>query len=353
MQGGGVRAKSERAGRLRLSPSLLLRESDGAAPRGVLLFCATGQVGVPTMRAGEICVLRCRHDYAYGVRGDPPDIPARATLDFVVRMVSCGGLTPAARKEQARLDSEAERLAAMRLEREQAAKEREEAKRKKEAAKAAVAERLANKGKKGGKGGKGSKKQREKEEKERKAKEAAAKAAAAAEEPEDDGDAPGSFFATRPRATAAEEEEQAQAGGSEKAKGDETLPLEAAKLTTALLAVSNSREALAAALAACKAPGGLGCDHPKAAAALLRALSRWAQSPPEGVSPTSLAAVVKALYDHDGLDEDAILAFVDAQADDSEVGRMLRPLATWLREADEESDEDEDEDEGGWEALAG
>ena len=46
--------------------------------------------GVATMRKGEVAVLFCRHDYAYGELGSPPKIPARATLRFEVELLSWG-----------------------------------------------------------------------------------------------------------------------------------------------------------------------------------------------------------------------------------------------------------------------
>lgn len=42
--------------------------------------------GVATMKIGERCILRCRHDYAYGEAGSPPKIPGGATLDFDVEL---------------------------------------------------------------------------------------------------------------------------------------------------------------------------------------------------------------------------------------------------------------------------
>jgi FKBP-type peptidyl-prolyl cis-trans isomerase 2 len=42
--------------------------------------------GVATMRIGERAILRCLPEYAYGVRGSPPTIPANATLNFEVEL---------------------------------------------------------------------------------------------------------------------------------------------------------------------------------------------------------------------------------------------------------------------------
>lgn len=55
------------------------------------LIWLTGQVikawdiGVATMKIGEICQLICKPEYAYGAAGSPPKIPPNATLVFQVR----------------------------------------------------------------------------------------------------------------------------------------------------------------------------------------------------------------------------------------------------------------------------
>ncbi|EDV29300.1 uncharacterized protein TRIADDRAFT_51478 [Trichoplax adhaerens] len=43
-------------------------------------------LGVATMKKGEICQLTCRADYAYGESGSPPTIPPNATLVFEVEL---------------------------------------------------------------------------------------------------------------------------------------------------------------------------------------------------------------------------------------------------------------------------
>ena len=44
--------------------------------------------GVKTMKKGEVSVLKCRADYAYGEEGSPPTIPPNATLNFEVELIS-------------------------------------------------------------------------------------------------------------------------------------------------------------------------------------------------------------------------------------------------------------------------
>ncbi|CAH1395756.1 unnamed protein product [Nezara viridula] len=44
-------------------------------------------IGVATMRKGEIAILTCREDYAYGSAGSPPKIPPGATLIFEVELI--------------------------------------------------------------------------------------------------------------------------------------------------------------------------------------------------------------------------------------------------------------------------
>lgn len=41
-------------------------------------------IGVATMKIGEISVLTCAPEYAYGKDGSPPTIPPDATLKFEV-----------------------------------------------------------------------------------------------------------------------------------------------------------------------------------------------------------------------------------------------------------------------------
>jgi len=43
--------------------------------------------GVATMKKGEIAILTCKPEYAYGEAGSPPKIPANATLQFEVELL--------------------------------------------------------------------------------------------------------------------------------------------------------------------------------------------------------------------------------------------------------------------------
>ena len=48
-------------------------------------------IGVATMKRGEIAVLTCKSDYAYGDSGSPPKIPPGATLVFEVELFDWRG----------------------------------------------------------------------------------------------------------------------------------------------------------------------------------------------------------------------------------------------------------------------
>lgn len=41
-------------------------------------------IGVATMKVGEVCHITCKPEYAYGSAGSPPKIPPNATLVFEV-----------------------------------------------------------------------------------------------------------------------------------------------------------------------------------------------------------------------------------------------------------------------------
>ncbi|CAH1785551.1 unnamed protein product [Owenia fusiformis] len=47
--------------------------------------------GVATMAIGEIAILTCRSDYAYGASGSPPTIPPNSILKFEVELISFKG----------------------------------------------------------------------------------------------------------------------------------------------------------------------------------------------------------------------------------------------------------------------
>lgn len=42
------------------------------------------EIGVATMKKGEVAMLTCAPEYAYGENGSPPSIPSNATLKFEV-----------------------------------------------------------------------------------------------------------------------------------------------------------------------------------------------------------------------------------------------------------------------------
>jgi len=48
-------------------------------------------MGVATMKKGELARLTCKHEYAYGERGSPPKIPPEATLVFEVELFEWRG----------------------------------------------------------------------------------------------------------------------------------------------------------------------------------------------------------------------------------------------------------------------
>jgi FKBP-type peptidyl-prolyl cis-trans isomerase len=49
--------------------------------------------GVATMRKGELSILRCAPNYAYGAEGSPPKIPPNSTLDFEVEVLDWDSYT--------------------------------------------------------------------------------------------------------------------------------------------------------------------------------------------------------------------------------------------------------------------
>lgn len=46
---------------------------------------------IPTMKKGEVCVITCKPEYAYGKQGSPPRIPENATLMFEIELISWKG----------------------------------------------------------------------------------------------------------------------------------------------------------------------------------------------------------------------------------------------------------------------
>ncbi|CAK1543787.1 unnamed protein product [Leptosia nina] len=45
------------------------------------------EIGVATMKKGEVCVLTCAPEYAYGAKGSLPKIPPNSTLQFEIEMI--------------------------------------------------------------------------------------------------------------------------------------------------------------------------------------------------------------------------------------------------------------------------
>lgn len=48
---------------------------------------------VPTMKKGEVSVITCLPDYAYGEKGSPPSIPPKAVLMFEIELLSWKGMS--------------------------------------------------------------------------------------------------------------------------------------------------------------------------------------------------------------------------------------------------------------------
>ena len=131
-------------------------KNDGGYPfeftLGERKVVAGWESALPKLRVGDQVTLTLAPEFGYGETGDSDDIPPNATLIFTVELVGIKDRTKGSG------ESDRERLAQLRAEREAAAAE---AKAKKEALKAASADKqnalkakLANKGKKGKGGGK-------------------------------------------------------------------------------------------------------------------------------------------------------------------------------------------------------
>lgn len=68
---------------------------DSSRPRGEAFEFVLGkgavikgwEIGIPTMKKGEIAMLTCNPDYAYGKNGMPPSIPGDSTLIFEVELI--------------------------------------------------------------------------------------------------------------------------------------------------------------------------------------------------------------------------------------------------------------------------
>ncbi|WWC85353.1 FK506-binding protein 1 [Kwoniella dendrophila CBS 6074] len=68
---------------------------DSSRDRGSPFVCRIGQgqvikgwdEGVPQLSVGQKAILTCTPDYAYGIKGFPPVIPANSTLKFEVELL--------------------------------------------------------------------------------------------------------------------------------------------------------------------------------------------------------------------------------------------------------------------------
>ncbi|XP_077238978.1 FKBP-like peptidyl-prolyl cis-trans isomerase family protein isoform X1 [Tasmannia lanceolata] len=96
-------------------------------------------IGLRTMKVGEIAKLTCKPEYAYGTAGSPPEIPPDATLIFEVELVAC---RPRKGSSIGSVSDEKARLQELKKQREIAAATKEEEKKKREEAKAAAAARV-------------------------------------------------------------------------------------------------------------------------------------------------------------------------------------------------------------------
>jgi len=57
-------------------------------------------IGVATMKEGELAILTCRFDYAYGENGSEPVIPPKATLKFEVELLGWEDPEPSTAEEK-------------------------------------------------------------------------------------------------------------------------------------------------------------------------------------------------------------------------------------------------------------
>jgi len=50
------------------------------------------ELGIPTMKRGEIAVFHCQPKYAYGKKGMPPKVPPSAAVIYEIELVSWRGV---------------------------------------------------------------------------------------------------------------------------------------------------------------------------------------------------------------------------------------------------------------------
>ncbi|KAF1478554.1 Peptidyl-prolyl cis-trans isomerase FKBP5, partial [Pygoscelis antarcticus] len=67
------------------------KKFDSSRDRNEPFVIKAWDIGVATMKKGEICYLLCKPEYAYGSAGSAPKIPSNATLFFEVELLDFKG----------------------------------------------------------------------------------------------------------------------------------------------------------------------------------------------------------------------------------------------------------------------
>jgi FKBP-type peptidyl-prolyl cis-trans isomerase len=75
---------------------------------GGLIKC--WNIGLPTLRVGDVAMLTCTSEYGYGSHGSPPRIPADATLKFRIRVVSVAPVEPSETERDSSVGADSEEL---------------------------------------------------------------------------------------------------------------------------------------------------------------------------------------------------------------------------------------------------
>jgi len=50
------------------------------------------ELGIPTMKRGEITLFHCQPKYAHGKKGLPPKVPPNATVNYEIELFSWRGM---------------------------------------------------------------------------------------------------------------------------------------------------------------------------------------------------------------------------------------------------------------------